>query len=962
MKSRLLLAAICCAALGLGACGGFFVVDRPSDGGAPGDGPPQAEPDRLRDRLAAERAALEAARIALIDADSALLDLTAGGAGARTRLSEALDGRSRVVEAAAAALAPADGESGARAASRDALEKTQAALAALAEAVRTAGPAAASAPQAATAHTALGRAETAVETALSEVRAALALLDEMPSGDDAVGDALEQAQNALVTARLSLVPAIRRELREAQDALAAAERARGAAQSARDAALANVERLNRELAVGNAALGAAQTRITELEGRLADALARVAELERQLKAANDDAAALREQLADANDEADRLRGLLDDERDKVEALETERDELQTERDRLRQQLDDKTLAFGENVEPPRGNPAGSRVERTWRVDLGSADFPDSTLRFHLLFDPKVGRAAADRTRYSIVLTGPNPADASAYAPGWPAVRGHAGNSPTILGTDAPATTEFPGRGTVLRSGLRAIRAHADATYAGATAGVSAGDRVDASAVGGYLAKNRLIVQGQRTAVAADPGYNTGGAGSGLVRAGDTATVLYKDWDAKPQASFRYYDDERGFTMRFGGTGAGAGVPAADSGALVFSDLVAFPPRSGVGSDLDRDNLIARDIEVSFGEPSPDPHGERGYWWQMEVESALLDIERRADGNPVTTTVVQGNHPWRDGDGSAPLTDGEGQPLYVSLTDDPPGGERGGAYEALLFNHVGAGAGTDGEAGTDDDEQRWLKYAAYGLFRYEDYNRADNGSDRLHAFHYGFDAFDANSATATPALPGSTGASIAAVFAGRTSGWILKPYSPDATHGVERLSNCGSAGTSQCPSNYIDRAVRLRGDVALAACIGGTGCTGIDATDPNTVAGAIDGLEYSPGPGVGWTDRSSSTVANAESAIHGALNLRGAIRADGSYSGTVTPNATPELEADGDGMTAMSDRWAAGEFEGAFYGPRSALETAGTWWAPGKPNTEDLDDLAGMVGSFGAACTSGCADQ
>ena len=744
------------------------------------------------------------------------------------------------------------------------------------------------------------------------------------------------------------------------------EAERDAAQADAKAARADIAQLTAQAAATDAELRTARGRVTELEGQLQAARARATALEAQLKTANDGAAALRTQLAaagsrataleaqlkTANDGAAALRTQLAEANARVTgleerlttanarvttletektALETEKAALETRNAALETQLDDETLAFGENIETLR-QPRGAKIAATRRM-------PDAAIAFHEGFDPRGSSSA--QTGYT--------ATGGTYTPmEMPRPPGHVEGSPSVLGTDNPATARFPGRGTVFRGGLRATRARADAAYAGATAGVDMGDRILAAHVGGYGRQDRLIIQGRRTDYRFAPSRAANSdAEDGLIRATDDNDVTWKNWDAIPQASFRYYDDERGFSMSFGGT---------DDGALIFGDLEPFAAKGRVEDDLEHDNKITNDIEISFGAPSPDPYGERGYWWLMDTPSPKRDLVRDDDGNPVTTTEAEGNYRWMEADGVTPKTGAGGDNLYVSLADRPID-VRAGVYEAFLSNHAGAAAGPDGTEDTADDVQRYLRYAAYGLFRFTDYNTATPRPGRIHTFHYGFDAFDVDpegSPTATPSVPPPTEDSIAATFAGKTSGWILMPAYADVTRGVDRLSNCGAAGTTRCDSNHIDRMIRLRGDIALTACIGGGGCAGGFATaDANKIEGAISGMEYSPRIGAGWTDRQTADVAAAHEIIHGTLNLEADIAPDGSYEGDARPESTPEPRTDGNGTYPMAEAWDRGGFEGAFYGPRDDLETAGTWWVPGKHYN---NDYAGLIGSFGAACT------
>ena len=924
MNIRLpLVVCACCAALALSACGG-------SGGG----GASRAALDRVaEERAAAERAAeearaeLERARAALADAQGALQE-----GEDRTRLAAVLTEAGGELEKAAAALAPSDDEPDAWGATRAALTATRTALDKITEAVREAEGAGAAAPVAADAHRALDGALEAVAAALTAVAEAQESLDAAPDAEAAA--ALAQARSALLTAQLSLAPLLRSEL---------------------DAAEADVARLTVDVSAAETAIRAARARVTELEGQLAAARTRTTALERQLAAAGDRTTELEGQLAAARTRTTELEGQLTAERSKAAALETQRAELQA-------LLDAATLTLGENVEMPAGNPFGSKLVRTLRM-------PDRELAFHEGFDPRPGAASASRRLYT--------ATGGTYDPVQPDPIGYSEGAASIIGAGDLATERFPGRGTILRGALRATMANADAAYAAATDGVDAGDLVRASLVGGYAAGERLQIQGRRTGDADAPSVE-GAAADGLIRAEEDKDSVWRNWDAVARTSFRYYDDKRGFTMFYGGT---------NDGAAIFGDTGTLSSKVGTADDLNHNNRHSYDIEISFGDPSPDPYGERGYWWTMDVPSADADLVRDEEGNPIATTEAEGNYKWMTADGTTQQEDGDGNPLYVSLSPDPVPGP-GGAYEAYLSNHAGAAAGADEVPGTEDDAQRWLQYAAYGLFRFTDYATTQVRPGRIQTFHYGFDAFDSDAETPTPPVPAAGADSIAATFAGRTAGWILLPNHADATAGIPRFNHCGAAGNDRCRDNVVDRMVRLRGDVALTACIGGGGTCAFgdgdgDDVAANGVKGTIGGFEYSPGAGRGWVVRNSNAMPEAGNSIHGTFYVDAEIDpATGLWKGAVSPNEEPEpqpVESDGRGpfdatasptddsgpqsgrhpvgMAAMSDRWGPGENEGAFYGPADALETAGTWWVPAR---HDNNIHAGIVGSFGAACTD-CAE-
>ena len=899
-------------------------------------------------------------------------------------------------------LPEVSGEPETRTATREALASTKSALDALAGALAATGPSAG--PTAADGHTALTRAENAIEAALADVAEAQGLLDDMP--DAAAQAALTQAQNALLTAQLSVAPAIRAEIRAdlatAQGRvttltaqLATATGNAAALTRARDAALADVTRLTGEL---KTATDRAAALTTQLATANRNAAANAATLMRERDAARADVTRLTGELATANANVARLTGELATANGNVTRLTGELATANTDLATATAEIARRKVVFGENIgvagaaaTPTRGNPAGSMVKRTWRIDrTGKVE------RFHVGFDPSAGTSRADQQRHNFALGendvyAPETVDPELYEAGRPMILG----DPDMLAT-APMGDDdegfvFPGRGTMLRGGIRATQAIN-----------AAGSQVDASSGGvvGYANDQALVIQGQRT------------SGGAAIRASGDSSVDAKTWDAFPQTSFRYYSDERGFTVKLTGSAGpsdGGDGGGADQSALVFGDLLRLPWKDTVANRQSRDNAYAADIEISFGEPSPDPYGERGYWWRMEVKSALLDIERytaadeaadssNTEGSPKITwldevsgaapadevVAADGLHEWRDAGspwahrtrnkpGVSPTVT---QYAYVKMTDGPPDGEPGGAYEAFLSNYAGAEPGTDEMAGTDDDVHRYLKYAAYGLLSWTDYNaknQIDGGSDRYQMYHYGFDAYDEDADTDTPAISADT--SLEAVFKGKTAGWILMPVSLDPTHGIAKLANCwGTALTGNrqaCTPNYIGAALRLRGDVELMACIGGAACdfdndpaTTGDNLAANAITGKIDGMEYSPGPGQGWTRRSTAafravpipnrgynhTSPSPENSIHGTVNLSGEIAADGSYAGTASPNTVAEPRTDSGTAVAMSAWYNSGAFEGAFYGPVDDLETAGTWWLP---RIQWVEAPVGIVGSFGA---------
>ena len=338
--------------------------------------------------------------------------------------------------------------------------------------------------------------------------------------------------------------------------------------------------------------------------------------------------------------------------------------------------------------------------------------------------------------------------------------------------------------------------------------------------------------------------------------------------------------------------------------------------------------MTNDLTVAFGDPARDPSGEPAYYWNVDVPNP----KRKADGTPAT-----------------------------------PGGVAG-VYEMTLTNHIGDPADDKPGVSTDDRaDDRYLRYAAFGLFRFIDWTLENRRIGRMQTIHYGFDAFhDGNRP------PAATEDSIAGTFTGRTAAWMLQAN-------VFESTGLGHNGE-------VVGAVRMRGNVTLHACIGGTGCqtgdfapvpsgiTHANMTDANKITGAIHDLEYAlDGGASGWSFRNSNEYLYAQNALAGDFLLDGEIDTNGAFTGTVSPDTANSdndhiMRGDTHGYTKrdletnanfrMSRYWDAGEFEGAFYGPSAdpgkPLEAAGSWWAPAKQGEIRNERIVGIVGSFGAA--------
>ena len=299
-----------------------------------------------------------------------------------------------------------------------------------------------------------------------------------------------------------------------------------------------------------------------------------------------------------------------------------------------------------------------------------------------------------------------------------------------------------------------------------------------------------------------------------------------------------------------------------------------------------------DAEASFGAPYADPDGEPNYYWASRYGLA-------------------GNQPQPD------PTDSDGRRLAAHGAM--------GDLRVWVSNYGGHDAGAMADSATDDAD-RYLSYAAYGLFVYTDYIDEYPRPGFLQGYHFGYDAFRDSANMRTD----DVSTSIAATFEGRTMGMILHPRS-------------NSVASETAP--HVGHFTRLRGDVTLNACIGGSTCTGPGIpTQANRISGAIDNLQALEN-GV-WQKYAFLRHAAAAHATHANIAIRlveDDIEADGSYSG----------EAD----SWQAGQWNQGEYSGALYGPRDKLETAG-WWRLETDSAYQNRHLVAF-GSFGACQAEHC---
>ena len=395
-------------------------------------------------------------------------------------------------------------------------------------------------------------------------------------------------------------------------------------------------------------------------------------------------------------------------------------------------------------------------------------------------------------------------------------------------------------------------------------------------------------------------------GTSDIAAGLTNAARYNNWDPRPYMTFQHKADG-GFTMGFGGEG------------VIFSDLERYNAKGGdncgAGNDEYCDDPITPNVEISFGAPLPDRYGEPNTnFWSVHAVSPRLPGDAAADD--AASAIV-------------PDLDSAG---------DQVEGHVMGRYEMIRSAHAGT--------------NRQLSYAAYGLFKFIDFTIASRRVGRMQTFHYGLDAFADEADRRTTDLAADD--AIEGTFRGKTAAYAV------------------TSDTKQIVSgslHAIENTFRVRGDIELRACIGGSSCSLMDyaptpaALDPNEIAGKIDNLEYAyqNAPGF-WAKDNGGGIGRARGIFLGTdhddpeseipyVELRPtAIRADGAYGGSGSPSAIAEPR--------NMDGAVAGHYEGAFYGPAGrGMEAAGTWQLNMSVDYDNFMDA--IIGSFGAICEGDC---
>ena len=359
----------------------------------------------------------------------------------------------------------------------------------------------------------------------------------------------------------------------------------------------------------------------------------------------------------------------------------------------------------------------------------------------------------------------------------------------------------------------------------------------------------------------------------------------------------------GLVMEIGGRGADG---------MDLRRVVGIAPPAGVGpsdvyyaNDPPAADPHGWDLILTFGEPASSPEGNGEAYWAARLMPDPGQIAAGADADTRAKFLVGG------------------RPYHI------------GTYKLWLSNHAGAETNlepADGGSYPDDDENTFLKYAAYGIMIFESSDRfvRSTGStgiawreirDRVSHFHVGYDAFEDEDGKRTTNIG-------EAVKDGKFAGFTIALEIAPFPHGA----------SNRATGIDMRAARRLRGDVELTATISGT------AAD-NSIAGMIRNLEvWDSGD---WKDYAS---------IPGDITLASAsIGADGHYVGTI--ERVPGFDTlDVDSLyghaTGSPGHGGSGRYFGALYGPAASLETAGVWHLAGTSQGAGALGKA-VVGSFGA---------
>ena len=358
----------------------------------------------------------------------------------------------------------------------------------------------------------------------------------------------------------------------------------------------------------------------------------------------------------------------------------------------------------------------------------------------------------------------------------------------------------------------------------------------------------------------------------------------------------------------------------------------------VGATADCTNWIHDDVKVTFGTPS-DADGVNAFFWLTRIP--LPPGTSQDDPNVVAKVADHGSVP---------------DPLDL------------GAYSLWISNYGGIERNREYSDGTrypDDDEDRFLQYAAYGVLMYTDLFVSSRNTARQQGFHFGYDTFADQEGLKTTDIAADN--VVEATFRGATLG-IQALQTAGDVNGDGQFNNADRNNFSQTANRN-----EIRGDIVLNARIG---------SGANKISGEITNLEVLGDDGL-WVTFVAALTAQGQRDGQQRMILTGDglperagaggypddysayaadIKADGSYEGAVylqQKNAQGEWGTRGWDFDPWYTSYPSSNsiFGGTIYGPRDGnfenIETAGYWFLQGDRRRSAW---GGIMGSFGAVRT------
>ena len=359
------------------------------------------------------------------------------------------------------------------------------------------------------------------------------------------------------------------------------------------------------------------------------------------------------------------------------------------------------------------------------------------------------------------------------------------------------------------------------------------------------------------------------------------------------------------------------------------------------SDTSGDGLVVPYDTDDDGYPRDGIRGQNG--WDLEItfdepQTRSVPVDFDDISNPVSSWTGNNAFYWKAIAPADPSQLDEDGDYYETDAFNQPKGYRDlGTYEVWLSNQVGldrkrepapgrTATCPDGSRGTscpNDDEHRYLKYAAYGLFAYtastETYKaNLDGQMGRINTLHFGYSAFGTEDGQKTEDI-GQT------ITGGKFHGYALAYEF--------------SGANTQAPNRITTKL--LRGDVTLTVNIPK------ESGRRGTVQGTINNFQQWNGENKYWT---AYDVNNFSVALRGLNNSASAtIGENGAFSGWTQASPTTGLNPQPGAQKG------GGFYNGSFYGPRADakdLEIAASWTV-GTRGTLWNSNLRTIYGSFGA---------